>query len=260
MAGKRRKAMNSPQTDNIFRPFEGTSFRFSCYKDLTCFNKCCAKLHLILTPYDIVRMKNRLGLSSDDFIETHTDTAIVEHGRFPMVRLKMKKDQKQACPFVTIKGCAIYEDRPSACRLYPLGRASTMVDGEKNAREKFFIVDESHCLGLQEERPWTLDNWLNHEGVSEYSAMNDQWLEIVTSSKSLGAGNDAARKFQMFFMASYNLDKFRKFIFESRFFDLFEVEAALKEKLSSDDVELMKFAFDWLKFSLFGDKTIQLNL
>ena len=64
----------------------------------------------------------------------------------------------------------------------------------------------------------------------------------------------------MFYMASYNLDKFRGFIFESRFFDLFQVESDLKEKLASDDVELMKFGFDWLKFSLFGDKTIQIKL
>ena len=60
-------------------------------------------------------------------------------------------------------------------------------------------------------------------------------------------------------MASYNLDRFRDFIFKSKLFDRFEVESALKEKLASDDVELMKFAFDWLKFSLFGEKTIQVK-
>ena len=60
-------------------------------------------------------------------------------------------------------------------------------------------------------------------------------------------------------MASYNLDKFREFIFKSRFFERFEVESELKSKLASDDVELMKFAFDWLKFSLFGEKTIQIK-
>jgi hypothetical protein len=31
------------------------------------------------------------------------------------------------------------------------------------------------------------------------------------------------------------------------------------EMLKSDDVALMRFAFDWLKFSLFGEKTIRLK-
>ncbi len=83
-----------------------------------------------------------------------------------------------------------------------------------------------------------------NEGVDEYNAMNDQWLEIITSPKSLGPEKDIPRKVQMFYMASYNLDKFRKFIFESRFFDLFQVDEELKQKLSSDDVALMKFAID----------------
>jgi hypothetical protein len=176
-----------------------------------------------------------------------------------MVKLKMNEDEGKTCPFVTEKGCSIYEDRPSACRLYPIGRAFTMVDGEENAREKFFVVDESHCLGFQEQKPWDLDDWLGHEGVSEYNVMNDQWLKIITSSKGLGTENDMTRKFQVFFMASYNLDKFREFVLESRFFDLFEVASDLREKMTSDDVALMKFAFDWLRFSLFGDKTIQLK-
>jgi hypothetical protein len=37
------------------------------------------------------------------------------------------------------------------------------------------------------------------------------------------------------------------------------VESGLKNRLASDDVELMKFSFDWLKFSLFGEKTIQIK-
>ncbi len=242
--------------ENIFEPFEGNTFSFSCHRGISCFNKCCAKLRLILTPYDILRMKKRLGLSSDEFLERYTETVIEDHSRFPMVTLKMDVERNRICPFVTEQGCAIYEDRPGACRLYPIGRASTMAYGEKDAREKFFIVREPHCLGFKEEKSWTLEEWLRHEGVNEYNAMNDQWLEIITSTKDLGE-EDATKKFQMFFMASYNLDKFREFIFKSKFFDLFEIEAELKDRLANDDVDLMKFGFEWLKFSLFGEKTMK---
>ena len=243
--------------DEIFKPLKEHTFHFSCHKGIPCFTECCAKLSLILTPYDILRIKNRLGLPSDDFLDEYTEIVVEKNNRFPTVRLKMKTDEKQTCPFVTREGCAVYEDRPAACRLYPLGRASAIVDGQENAREKFFIVAESHCLGLQEKKSWTLDDWLVHEGVNEYNAINDQWLEIITSSKGLGATIDPAKKYQMFFMASYNLDNFKKFLFESRFFDLFDVASDLKEEMAGDDVVLMKFGFKWLKFSLFGDKTLQ---
>ena len=128
-----------------------------------------------------------------------------------------------------------------------------------DAKEKFFIVQEEHCLGTQEERQWTIEAWLENEGLHEYNAMNDQWLEIITSSKGLGSGNDVTRKIQMFFMASYNLDTFRSFLFNSPFFDRFHVDSGVKEKIASDDKALMLFAFDWLKFSLFGENTLQIN-
>lgn len=248
--------MTDPPRAEQFKPLIGNEFLFRCYKGVPCFTKCCARLRLILTPYDILRMKNRLGLSSDEFLESYTDTAVEDQHRFPMVKLKMRQDQRQSCPFVTPKGCTIYEDRPGACRLYPLGRASAMVDGHRYAREKFFVVAETHCKGFEARKRWTLNEWLKTEGVNEYNAINDQWLKILTSSKSLGRHN-TVQKYQMFFMASYNLDKFRKFLFESRFFDLFEVDSDSRKELENHDVALMKFGFEWLRFSLFGDKTIQ---
>jgi Fe-S-cluster containining protein len=47
-----------------------------------------------------------------------------------MVKLSMGRDEGHRCPFVTDKGCSIYEDRPEACRLYPVGWAPAWVDGE----------------------------------------------------------------------------------------------------------------------------------
>ena len=242
--------------DEIFRPLNGDKFRFSCHKGISCFTECCAKLRLALTPYDILRIKNRLGLSSEDFLEDYTDTDLSIHWRFPMIRLLMREDEKKTCPFVTKDGCTIYEDRPGACRLYPVGRAARLNDGHGSANDKFFLVSEPHCLGFQEERLWTLDEWLNHEGVSQYNTMNDRWLEIVGSKKNLGPKETIQKKIRMFFMASYNLDIFRRFIFNSRFFDLFHVDQGVKAGIESDDVALMGFAFDWLKFSLFGEKTL----
>ena len=248
--------MKSTKKAEIFRPLQEDTFRFGCHKDIPCFNDCCAKLRLILTPYDILRIKNRLGLPSDEFLELYTDTIVETRSPFPMVKLRMNREGNKNCPFVTEEGCTVYEDRPVACRLYPLGRASSMVTGKKGAVEKFFVVEESHCRGFHENKQWTLNEWLEHEQVSEYNAMNEQWLNMVTSSRKLG-GEAVTRKLQMFFMASYNLNKFRTFLFESSFFDLFEVDSDAREELKNHDVALMQFGVEWLKFSLFGDKTLQ---
>lgn len=252
--------MGNSNMDGIFEPFKGDIFHFNCHKAIACFNKCCAKLNLALTPYDVLRMKNRLSIPSDLFLDRYTVTKMEKQKRFPTVRLKMDDTGGNSCPFVSPSGCEIYEDRPGACRIYPLGRASAVIEGIRDTKEKFFMVKEPHCLGFQEEKSWTIDQWLGHEGLEEYHTMNDLWLEIVSSKKSLGQQGDATKKIQMFFMVSYNLDLFRRFLFESKFFKRFDVSPALIEKMASDDVELMKFGFSWLKFSLFGEKNDNINM
>lgn len=248
--------MDTEKTKNVFTPLTGGVFHFNCHRDVPCFTRCCAKLRLILTPYDILRMRKRLDMSSGEFLERYTDTLLHEHPRFPMVKLNMLDDEEQRCPFVTKEECSIYEDRPGACRLYPIGRASTLVQGEHNAREQYFVVREDHCEGFKEEKKWKLDEWLSHEGLRSYMEINDRWLEILNSPKTLGPEKYLAKKHKMFFMASYDIDRFRRFIFESSFFSLFEIMPEKKQELASNDKVLLLFAFDWLKFSLFGEKTL----
>ena len=55
-------------------------------------------------------------------------------------------------------------------------------------------------------------------------------------------------------MALYNIDKFKDFVFNSTFLNRFEVEPNRIEKIKRNDEELLKFAFDWIKFGLFGEK------
>lgn len=251
--------MTTLENGATFKPLKEGTFRFACHPGVDCFTRCCADLKLVLTPYDILRMKKRIGLPSHEFLEQHTETTLEPRRRFPNVTLKMMGNEHRTCPFVTPKGCTIYEDRPGACRIYPIGRAALKPHGEQVARERFFMVQEKHCLGFQANKEWTIDAWMVSEGVDEYNTMNDQWLEIVTSSKSLGPERDVSRKIQMFFMASYNLDRFREFVFRSRFLEIFHVTPGQRDRLASDDLALMQFGFEWLKFSLFGEKTLRLK-
>jgi Fe-S-cluster containining protein len=251
--------VNPQKSDLHLIPLTGDTFRFQCHSAIACFTKCCAQLNLILTPYDILRMKRRLGLTSDKFLETYGNTLMDSDSRFPLVKLRMRRDDSRKCPFVTSRGCSIYEDRPGSCRLYPLGRASLKPNGGRATKEKYFVVEEAHCLGFRENKEWTLTEWMANEGMQEYNTMNDRWFQIVTSPKSLGSGGDVQRKLQMFFMASYNLDRFREFVFESSFLRLFRIDQELQEQLARDDVKLMEFSFEWLNFSLFGEQSGQIK-
>lgn len=252
--------MMKNQEETNFLPLTEKTFKFRCHKGISCFTECCADLNLILMPYDIIRLKSRLGITSDEFIEKYTEPKLDEAYRFPVIRLLMNEDERRACPFVTKDGCSVYEDRPGACRIYPLGRAALSLENPKErAREKFFLVQESHCKGFLEDKEWTIEAWLSNEGLDEYNAMNDQWLRVLTSRKNIGEKHEIPRKLQMFYLASYNIDKFREFVFKGRFFDRFEVDDQTREKIASDDSALMLFAIGWLWFALFGLDTMKVR-
>jgi Fe-S-cluster containining protein len=98
----------------------------------------------VLTPYDIIRLKKRLHLSSGAFLDRHTTVSTDRLSGLPVVKLKMQTDETRRCPFVSPGGCVIYEDRPGACRLYPLGRAC-LEDFQNQSKEYYFTVKEAHC-------------------------------------------------------------------------------------------------------------------
>ena len=56
---------------------------------------------------------------------------------------------------------------------------------------------------------------------------------------------------QMFFLVSYDIDKFREFVFDSSFLERIEVDAGTVEKIKTDEIELLKFGLAWLKGVLF---------
>jgi Fe-S-cluster containining protein len=233
----------------------GGKLRFSCHPGIPCFNACCADLHLILTPYDILRMKKRLRLSGKAFVARYTESHEGGDSIFPMIRLKMKDGEGRPCPFVSPKGCTIYDDRPGACRLYPLGRAAAGGIPGTGEREFYFLVAEGHCLGFKEEREWTVEEWIQDQGVGHYNEMNRPWMEMVTSQnprlKEL-----TGEKLGMFYMTSYQLDRFRDFVFQTKFLRVFRVSPEEAEKAATDDVELMKLGMRWLKFALLGEDTL----
>jgi hypothetical protein len=260
----RNKEYSDPSPVTPVQPVQlgpDDSFQFSCHKGIACFNKCCQNIDIMLAPYDVLRLKRRLGLKSRDFLDSFTrDFAMDGHG-MPGLKLATKMESP-ACVFLTPEGCGVYEDRPSACRYYALGLLSMRKKDSPTDEDSYFVVKEDHCLGHQEPKTQTVRDYRKEQGLEDYDAINREWRQIVLKKRSSGPtiGRPSERSMELFFLASYNLDGFRAFLASPGFTELFELDAAEKEAMVADDEALLRFAFRFLKQALFGEITIPIRL
>jgi hypothetical protein len=213
---------------------------------------------MYLYPYDVIRMKNHLSVRSEVFLKKYTFSAFRDNPFFPNVMLRLEGSTKGHCPFLASGGCSIYKDRPSSCRTYPLERAVARIPGQDRREEHYFLKEAPHCQGHQEEKEWTVAEWLADQEVGPYNEMNDMWVEMDTifRTNSWGRGEKGNKKLRMAFMACFNVDQFRDFVFESSFLDRFDVSKRRVTGMKEDDIEMMKFAFDWVAFFLTGKPTL----
>lgn len=231
-----------------------STFQFKCHQKVKCFTKCCRGINIILTPYDIIRLKNRLGLSSEEFLSIYTTPQLLEKTDLPVVTLKMMDDDQQSCPFVRDDGCIIYEDRPSTCRYYPLGVASLSHKQKEDEEGFYFFVHESHCLGFEEEKNWTVREWRKDQGVDIHDEINAGWTDLVVRKRSFPPNLKLMEESKkMFFLISYNIDKFREFVFNSTFLKRYDIDEKTVAKIKANEIELLKFGLKWLKDVLFKD-------
>ncbi len=235
------------------------SFCFECGPHVPCFTECCGKLQLCLTPYDTLRLRKRLGMTADEFMDRHTDLRLRTLHGFPELMMKMSENESKRCPFVTDSGCSVYEDRPGACRIYPLGRASKKHPMTGLSQEFYFTVREDHCRGFEFDKKWLISDWLDDQGMEEYNRWNDLLMELYSLKSRKGDDPFAPQHIQMFIMACFNTEKFRDFIFKSAFLKKFEVTEDIIAEIRIDDEALLNFAFLWLRFALFREKTLTLK-
>ncbi len=227
-------------------------FRFRCHKDVACFTKCCRGINIVLTPYDIIRLKNRLGLSSTEFLALYTVPQLFEKTDLPVVTLKLLDDEASSCPFVREDGCLVYQDRPTTCRYYPLGVASLSHKEGADDDSFFFFVNEPHCLGFEEKKEWTIREWRTDQGVDIHDEINAGWTDLVVRKRSFPPNIKLTEKTKrMFFTTCYDIDQFKQFVFESTFLERYEIDPAEVEKMRTDELALLEFGFRWLIWVLF---------
>ncbi|HAI68905.1 MAG TPA: 50S rRNA methyltransferase [Gammaproteobacteria bacterium] len=233
------------------------TIQFRCHKDIACFNECCKRIDILLTPYDILRLTKSLGLSYNEFLSQYTVPYEIDADGMPGVKIRTA-DDNLACPFLREEGCSVYEDRPTVCRYYALGLMAMRKQDSPTDEQAYFLIKEEHCLGHNEPHTLTVDQFRQDQGVDQYDVINHEWRQIILKKRSGGAaiGKPSPRSFQFFFMVSYNLDSFRGFIQSEGFSEVYDLTTAEIEELKADDLLLLNFGFKLLKQVLFGEMTI----
>lgn len=229
-------------------------FHFRCHKDLACFNRCCRNLNLFLYPYDVIRLRKRLGLDSDQFLDRHVDVVLREGNFFPDVLLRMADNASRTCPFLSEKGCTVYPDRPDTCRTFPVEQGILFKERPGSEEMVSFFRPPDFCLGQHEDQELTLDQWAEDQQAVTYNRMTARWAAVkaLFHTDPWGPEGVDGPKGKMAFMAAYNIDRFRDFVFQSSFLKRYRIKKTLAKKLRVSDRELMLFGFDWIRFFVWG--------
>ncbi len=233
------------------------TLKFRCHRGVSCWNRCCSRADVTLSPYDIIRLKKHLGMDSSEFLKEHTVPFQLDAHGVP--GLKMRTDDEGACLFMTDEGCSVYENRPTACRYYPSGLLAMKSISEKTDERHFLLIREEHCKGHEEDQEQTIAEYRKEQEVEEYDDMNDDWYRIILKKKSSGPtiGKPSEMSLQLFFMASYDMDRFRRFVMSDSFVKMYDLTDEEYAALEDDDVALMKFGFQLMKQVFFGERSIK---
>lgn len=237
---------------------EGARFKFRCHKAVSCFNACCKQADITLTPYDVVRLKQAVGGDSTEVLKNHTVPFEMDNHGVPGV--KMRTTDEGACLFMREgEGCSIYENRPTACRYYPVALLAMKPSEAPTDSQGYSMVQEAHCKGHEESQEQTIDEYREAQGVVEYDEYNRDFYQLILKKKSTGpaVGRPSETSLQLFFMACYDIDRFRKFVTSGSFRSAYKLDQSVFDQIAGDDVFALQFSMAFLKQALFGEKTIE---
>lgn len=235
-----------------------TKIKFNCHKGISCFNACCRKADITLAPYDVVRLKKRFGVNSEEFLKQYTVPFQMDQDGVP--GLKMRTSEDGVCVMLDgDNGCSVYEDRPTVCRYYPVALLNMREKDSSEAQEHYSLVQEEHCKGHQEDREITIEDYRKEQGCEEFDLRNREWYRLILKKKSAGpgVGKPNEMSLQMFFMASYNLDMFRRFVLSDKFRSTYKLNDLFYESVEKDDLILLDFGLQFLRQVLFGERSIE---
>jgi uncharacterized protein len=222
-------------------------FRFACGPEVACFNDCCRDLNQALTPYDALRLRRALDLPSGRFLAQFTRRHTGPESGLPVVTLAPSDRQTLACPFVSATGCRVYPDRPASCRTYPLVRSVRRSRQTGTTVASYFILNEPHCRGFAGNRTQTARQWTADQGVGDYNTENDRMLDVIRLKKGLRRGPLSLSAAERVYTALYDLDEFRRRLFDDGVAAESGVGEDLLEAARQDEFALLRVGLEWVK-------------
>ena len=247
--------MTSPVLPEHFQPASaGQELVFACHPGIACFTQCCRALDLVLTPYDVLRLKRRLQLTSGQFLDRYVIVEWDEGCVLPICSLTMVDDGRASCVFVDSQGCTVYDDRPGSCRTYPVGRGAAR-GSDSMTTETLVLLHEPHCRGFAEATGGqTVRDYLHSQGVEPYNRFNDALLPLV-QHPDIQAHTFRPSRLQLdqYMLALYDLDQFRAEMASGRVALSKPLSPLELAGLTGDDEQLLLLGLRWLRQEWFGE-------
>jgi Fe-S-cluster containining protein len=245
-----------PDLVSVYREIDQASlslqsrFTFNCHDGLACFNRCCRTPTIILSPYDILRLREGLSITSGEFLKRYTRRETEDMSNLPLVFLDPFRQSGEGCPFLGDTGCRVYSHRPTACRLFPITMGSQLT--AEGVADYYFCRKLEYCQGFDTDVEWTVEAWQANQGFKEYDKGRRTWLELMLKQGLRGPVD--ARIQELFITMAYDLDKVRQLLSEPAFRQANDVDAAVWESLNTgtSDTALLDFSYRYLQSVLFG--------
>ena len=193
---------------------EESPFNFACHDALPCFTQCCKDVNIYLTPYDTLRLRQALQIGSSEFLAKYTRSFLAKAGNIPVVQLLMDS-QTLCCPFVSEEGCRVYENRPWACRMFPLDLVH-LLPGFGSLPAKNAVRDSSSGPGAR-------SGIGSNPGLSlEYAEMDREYQSVVPEGFKPGVPMNEGLGRVLF--VAYDLDRFAELLRDRHFLKFHEID------------------------------------
>ena len=84
--------------------------------------------------------------------------------------------------------------------------------------------------------------------MEDYHEINAKWARIDALLRQNPFGEKPLENpaLKMAFMASYNMDTFRRFVFDSSFLSRYDVSSRRRDAVRESDTDLLRLGFDWI--------------
>ncbi|MCK7503854.1 MAG: YkgJ family cysteine cluster protein [Desulfobacterales bacterium] len=183
----------------------------------------------------MMRLKQRLGIGSDEFLDRHADVVLRPGSHFPDVLLRMSDERRSApAPFSTPSGCTRL---PGPAGHLPdlSARAGPRPRRRERAGRGAILFPAAGVLhgGSGGER---LDGPGGGSGTRRPRSthwMTVRWAQVRRrfDRDPWGPEGPEGKRARMAFMAAYNVDRFREFVFASSFLKRFKINPELVAKI-----------------------------